>query len=910
MILRSLRLSHVRCFRNPVAVGPFGENINILYGPNEVGKSTLMEAAALAIFDRHTTTGRDIESFQPWGTSLSPEITLEFDSRGTRYRLEKTFLSGHRSLLSELSEGEWKPLDQGEAADRAVQSVMLGESPGRGRAKPEQWGTASLLWSLQRSGAPAGLLIPGVPEPVADRLREALGGVEIRSHATDILGRIDQLYGNIFTERRGEFRKDSTVVRLRGELEELRHGREDAGRQLDEVCAWAEELQHVRRDLARLEQERIEALAKLEEYRSASTEVVKLREQLKLAEADEKACEKELREAQRTLDEYRKHRQRYESKREEWRTLDAQHKSKEDQIQVLAGQVARLRDSAKTEEGQLDELQDKLRRAQEVEKAIGLRQERASLTAQIGELKKLQARVSAGEDELESTPIPTQREVKKAEDLERACHGFQAQMKAVGLQVTVRSVKQQTLRFKGDARTQTRQLSAGEEAVFASGAAARLDLPGVARVDIQSGAAEIAQVEVQLQRTQGALKELLGRFGVPSAAQLAARAKWAEERRRSLADLESSLKERAAPYQDLAEITQQAARVTKELQSLVKDAGLNSAEALPAARPEDAARLASQIKALQKGLESTRAHLDEASQKDAAARCDLATIETARAVTESERDAAKQRAEELLGDARDDKELAYAIQHAQGSYQAAQGRAGSLRDRLPPPEADPEQLVKAANRALQNIEDTHGQLRDRAAVLEADLERAQPEGRYEKASVLEEQIGAKQAQLQRDVTQAIGLRLLREVVRSRRQATDSWALQGLEERVSRILSAVTDRAGRYIRLDSAFSVSGFSSDAQDSSVREVGSLSAGTQEQLWLSVRIALGETYAEKFGRQVMVLDDVLVYTDPHRHDRMLEVLRRAGERLQMFILTSHPSLYRGLTEAAYQFDVSRLRR
>jgi DNA repair exonuclease SbcCD ATPase subunit len=70
MILRRLQVQHLRCFRNLISVGPFGDGINLLYGPNESGKSTLLEAAALALLDKHSTTGKDIDSFVPWGTSL------------------------------------------------------------------------------------------------------------------------------------------------------------------------------------------------------------------------------------------------------------------------------------------------------------------------------------------------------------------------------------------------------------------------------------------------------------------------------------------------------------------------------------------------------------------------------------------------------------------------------------------------------------------------------------------------------------------------------------------------------------------------------------------------------------------------------------------------------------------------
>jgi uncharacterized protein YhaN len=87
-------------------------------------------------------------------------------------------------------------------------------------------------------------------------------------------------------------------------------------------------------------------------------------------------------------------------------------------------------------------------------------------------------------------------------------------------------------------------------------------------------------------------------------------------------------------------------------------------------------------------------------------------------------------------------------------------------------------------------------------------------------------------------------------------------------------------------------------------------LSCGTQEQLELIQRLALGEVYAEQHGRQMLVLDDVLVYTDPERHDRVLQVLKRAAGLLQIFILTSRPQLYRGLTDARYQFAVHELAR
>ena len=49
----------------------------------------------------------------------------------------------------------------------------------------------------------------------------------------------------------------------------------------------------------------------------------------------------------------------------------------------------------------------------------------------------------------------------------------------------------------------------------------------------------------------------------------------------------------------------------------------------------------------------------------------------------------------------------------------------------------------------------------------------------------------------------------------------------------------------------------------------------------------------------QVLILDDVLVNTDPVRQERILDVLTAQAERLQILILTCHPDRYRGVGQA-----------
>lgn len=69
----------------------------------------------------------------------------------------------------------------------------------------------------------------------------------------------------------------------------------------------------------------------------------------------------------------------------------------------------------------------------------------------------------------------------------------------------------------------------------------------------------------------------------------------------------------------------------------------------------------------------------------------------------------------------------------------------------------------------------------------------------------------------------------------------------------------------------------------------------GAREQLLLCLRIAVAQELAVT-EPQVLILDDVLVNTDPVRQERVLETLAAVANRLQVIILTCHPDRYRGV--------------
>lgn len=119
------------------------------------------------------------------------------------------------------------------------------------------------------------------------------------------------------------------------------------------------------------------------------------------------------------------------------------------------------------------------------------------------------------------------------------------------------------------------------------------------------------------------------------------------------------------------------------------------------------------------------------------------------------------------------------------------------------------------------------------------------------------------------------------------------------ERAASHFSRVT--GGRYARLvvDSpdpskpslrVLAPGGQSLDAAD--------LSRGAREQLYLCLRLALAETFADRYVPLPIVLDDVLVNFDPARQEAVVDELAETARRHQILFFTCHPHLAQLLQE------------
>lgn len=122
MRLRQLRVTSFAAIRT-VDI-EFGPGLNVLYGPNDLGKSTLVAAIRLALLLPHTSTHCD--QYIGWTGGGDPFVEMTFETEAQRiWRIRKQFGKSGSSLLQESRNGkDFDDLERGRKVDAKLREIL------------------------------------------------------------------------------------------------------------------------------------------------------------------------------------------------------------------------------------------------------------------------------------------------------------------------------------------------------------------------------------------------------------------------------------------------------------------------------------------------------------------------------------------------------------------------------------------------------------------------------------------------------------------------------------------------------------------------------------------------------------------------------------------------------------------
>ena len=116
----------------------FGPGLNVLYGPNDLGKSTVVAAIRLGLLLPHTST--HCEQYVGWTGADDPSVEMTFETEAQRiWRIRKQFGKSGSSLLQESRNGQdFDDVERGRKVDAKLREILrwgIPEPGGAGGAK-------------------------------------------------------------------------------------------------------------------------------------------------------------------------------------------------------------------------------------------------------------------------------------------------------------------------------------------------------------------------------------------------------------------------------------------------------------------------------------------------------------------------------------------------------------------------------------------------------------------------------------------------------------------------------------------------------------------------------------------------------------------------------------------------------
>lgn len=841
--------------------------LNLVAGPNESGKSRLVEALRFALFESTSGQAAHKKALASWGVAAEkPRVVVEFELAGSDWRLEKVFLgTGHNTQLRGAGEDH-----DGEAAESRL-ADLLGVTGGSGRTevKLEERGMWSLLWVEQGQSSRRPAHNDESQNQILTQLTEEIGEVAAGEFGQQMLRRAEDYRNRYYTPRSGA--EKDTLSAPRRAVQELERRLGEAVDRRDELAQAADELERAQEKVQELQARHQAAAEELQTVTARHQEIEKLRGELEIADERVRAAERARQGARDKLTDA-------EREIEEQKTLAA--RIEEDTQQLQRGQAAadKLQHAFERAGKELAELEGRIDSTDAHLRRLRRRQQ---LTTQREALDRANDRLRAGRalaeeqakirGELAGLPRITTKQVSELRRLQEARATARAQLEGASVSLTITAHRD--LELDGEALTggASRRILADDDR--------RIEVAELLSIDVAPGAGDVVALRDRCREVERQVTECLEALAVTDAEQADHIARRRQELDRDLKRQIASLEERVPEGLDELE------RVVGELQAAIDAAGddqdggdFDPAE-LQAAEAD--------LQTFHEQRSTARARRDSAGEQLSEAREQLAGLRSRLDSAQTQHDQITRRLAELPGV---DK-LEDALDAAERVY----GERVAARDQTRRTFEDHggervSEDLERARKAEAQLQDQLGKTREHCIRQETILAAAGDDGRHEQVQELAAELEQARTALARVERDAAAAWRLHEVLDHEYKAARERLSQPVMERIRPYLKDLFP--GSEVWLDEDLELKGLRSELAN---EDFEFLSGGAREQLSLLVRIGLAEVLGAD-EPWPLVLDDVLVNTDAERIRRMQRALFHAGHKMQILLFTCHGTLFDAL--------------
>ena len=861
----------------------FDPRFTLLGGPNEAGKSTVVEALHKVLFLKASATGRAVDEMRSRLHSGLPEVELGFEAAGARWELRKRFSGA--SGTCQLSSDAGLAL-RGAAAEEQLARLLGVDGPIEGRRHsqlPLRW---AHLWVRQGEAGTNLLASPSEAydvEQLVQQLQQrgaaaaALESPLDRLVSEQLQIRLDQQF-----TATGKLKAGSPLAAARQRCSSALLNLEQAQALQAELEAAMEQLRQIGERLQLIEaQERpqLQRALQLEaQLRLRRAQIEPLRQQLSNLEQ----AQAQLQAVQRQLGELGAQQQDWQlqrsSRQQQFRSLEANCQSSDQACQELKNQQ--------------QQQVERLELAQQLLDLANLEREAQQLLEHQQQFQRLQLQAEQCKQSLAQLAPIDAAAVKALRQAEQQWAQAEARSQAMATAISlIESDQPVSLAGQPLSPGETVQLNGSAELAVGCGVRLRIS-PGGGEATVQAAAA--------LQHSGAALRELQISIGVANseAAEVIAQQRQALElelanlRQAASAIPWSRLEEQIAALEPRRQrLLSRLAQHQLQRQSLAERGELPQGRAELEAWIEELRRQANELSQRQQQVEaertSWRQQLEQQSRASQELERNLEQL-TGSLSTLAERQLA------LKASHGDGQQLTDAVNSSRQALLSQEAELAALDkemlDKLPAGSAI-EQRLRLLDGEKDALLTSRGQNEQRCLTLSSDDPTALVQHRqaaWESA----------QADLEALELQTQALQMLQNLFHQSRQDFSQRYSEPLEQAIGPYLHYLQN--GRHQASLDFDPKSGFGNFELQQGPHRFGfeQLSGGMREQLAAALRLAIAEVLQPAYDDCLpLIFDDAFTNSDQQRLQALQQMLRRgANHGMQLILLSCNPNDYRSL--------------
>ena len=488
----------------------FDENPTVIYGPNETGKSTVLEALSRGLFDKSSSHAEVIKHIKPLTAfgNVTSTVRIEFTLNKIRYRVEKNFNLRNGTSLYKIVGEEPILLDQDDSADGQLIQFLEADLPSTRGSKPSQWGAFHWLWAPQENRE-----LPtdkeGDPTVALHLETKDSGGVLVTPKFQAVQNSTQTSYAQYFT-RTGKSSTHSPISNIEEEIQTIRQKSVDLRNKIEKVDDEKQQLEELQRQLPKLEEKIIETKEELKKASSEAIDFSSIESELKVSEASVKEAKRNvedpknaLRELEKSAEKIKRHQKKEKETRKNLPRLEAL-------CEQLEGRQQEIKE--KVEEKAME-----IRECEELTRDVRILLTKSDAEAKTGVLEKKIKRIKLLDDKIESlrekeVPVkPTNKEVENLIQSQTRIEALNESLTARGLAVNVTPGEKGSLEVEVDGeRLKDGKLTAtGTERVSAGA-------PGLGKVTVKAKLEQAHDAKVDILHLKESIQGTLSKYAVNS----------------------------------------------------------------------------------------------------------------------------------------------------------------------------------------------------------------------------------------------------------------------------------------------------------------------------------------------------------------------------------------------------------